>query len=274
VPAAVHSILARTGNREVSAVASRLVPPGGPGASLGQIDSAETPGSDESRKRPGVVGALLLGHQSSHQPSRPAAYPLRTTVATCLSLVSANRPCAAALGSRRSPIAGLAPRRAEPGSCLRRVGSGAPGRRPRRRRSYPPIHGDRNVAKGIGSRQEAARTKAIVVTAVDKRALLGGRSSAVPSPPVLLRRAAARGAVCRAPTAACANRSKTGSPSTAAAGSPGGPARRCVDDSGSVCIDLPLARAISSLPRTVNLLLVYNDVVSNLCDRVRTVGFQ
>jgi hypothetical protein len=29
------------------------------------------------------------------------------------------------------------------------------------------------------------------------------------------------------------------------------------------CIDLPLASAISCLPRTVSLLLVHNDVVSN-----------
>ena len=130
------------------------------------------------------------------------------------------------------------------------------------------------VAKGIGSRQEAARTKAIVVTAVDTRALLGGRSSAVPSPLVLLRRAARRGAICRASTLTCANRSKTRSSSRSAAGSPGGPARRRLGDSGSVCIDLRLAWAISSLPRSVSLLLVRNDVVSNLCDRVRTLGFQ
>ena len=53
------------------------------------------------------------------RPTPVARDQLRTTAATCLSLVPANRPCAAALGSRRSPIAGLAPRRAEPRSRLR-----------------------------------------------------------------------------------------------------------------------------------------------------------
>ena len=62
----------------------------------------------------------------------------------------ASRPPAAAVGSRRSPIAGLASRRARTLSCLCRVASAAPPPRPAGQvRRF--VCGDRSVAREIAS---------------------------------------------------------------------------------------------------------------------------
>ena len=86
VQARVDSILARTGNPEVSPVASRLVPCGGAGASLGQIDSAETPGSDEEHER-----WLDRRHGELHTQTRGVSKINSVALRFCISLRGARR---------------------------------------------------------------------------------------------------------------------------------------------------------------------------------------